>query len=562
MNEENVIVQQALFQNTTLENLNNISIQALTVSNSLDVSGATITGLSADQIGNKDVDNTELSLLNGLSGTILTDTNTVNPVYNKTFDSNSFTIAQSTGDPDKKIKFNPALQITNKSIQLLTKDKSAYIIADYFDVSTNATNIANHIADTAAHGATGEVVGTTNTQTLENKTFASPTITGQVTLDRPIINNSDPTSAGYLSMREASLNGSSAVRVVAPDSMAADRTLSLPDADDTLVARETTDTLKNKALDDGSTLVENTTTPTKKMRLDTSSVTAGQTRVMTMADADVDLADIATNTSNIATNSSQIVTNANNLSTHIADTAAHGATGAVVGTTNTQTIQNKTLDSSNVLEGTQLDECHVKNITTAGYLRFYEDPANGSQYIFLGAPASVSSLYTVLLPAADTTLVGQDTTDTLTNKTIEGHNECEMRTSAHQNSLTSAVTKINFDTSIYDNNSMVDTTNKRINVQQAGYYHCRVQLYMTGVVNDEDIRCYVNLSGSYYQLGCVTGHDNSTMYAAAEFMVRCTSDSDYLAFYIWHSDTGGGLNLLATSGYFGTKVTCWQNRSY
>jgi len=36
----------------------------------------------------------------------------------------------------------------------------------------------DHMNATAAHGASGAVVGTTNTQTLSNKTLASPTITG------------------------------------------------------------------------------------------------------------------------------------------------------------------------------------------------------------------------------------------------------------------------------------------------------------------------------------------------------------------------------------------------
>jgi len=53
--------------------------------------------------------------------------------------------------------------------------------------------LTTHIAATAIHGATGAVVGTTNTQTLTNKTLTSPTITG-ATLTTPNIGVATATS--------------------------------------------------------------------------------------------------------------------------------------------------------------------------------------------------------------------------------------------------------------------------------------------------------------------------------------------------------------------------------
>lgn len=41
----------------------------------------------------------------------------------------------------------------------------------------STTDLNNHISDTSTHGVSGNIVGTTDTQTLSNKTLTSPTIT-------------------------------------------------------------------------------------------------------------------------------------------------------------------------------------------------------------------------------------------------------------------------------------------------------------------------------------------------------------------------------------------------
>jgi len=57
--------------------------------------------------------------------------------------------------------------------------------------------------------------------------------------------------------------------------------------------------------------------------------------------------------------------------------------------------------------------------TSAGFLEFFEDSDNGTNKVTLIGPASTADV-TITLPAAADTLVGQATTDTLTNKTISG----------------------------------------------------------------------------------------------------------------------------------------------
>ena len=96
--------------------------------------------------------------------------------------------------------------------------------------------------DTHVHGiitGEGDVVGTLKTQTLTNKTLTSPTI------------NTPTVSALTLSDASIIFEGATAdafettLTVTDPT---ADRTLTLPNATDTLVGRATTDTLTNKTL--------------------------------------------------------------------------------------------------------------------------------------------------------------------------------------------------------------------------------------------------------------------------------------------------------------------------
>ena len=51
-----------------------------------------------------------------------------------------------------------------------------------FDNRINAIDTSTHVLATAAHGATGAVVGTTNEQNLTNKTLTTPKINEDVTL--------------------------------------------------------------------------------------------------------------------------------------------------------------------------------------------------------------------------------------------------------------------------------------------------------------------------------------------------------------------------------------------
>ena len=87
-------------------------------------------------------------------------------------------------------------------------------------------DVTSHANLTAAHGASGAVVGTTNTQTLTNKTLTSPTI------DMPIV--SSLTLNDSIITFEGSIadDFETALTVINPT---ADRTINLPDATGTVI---------------------------------------------------------------------------------------------------------------------------------------------------------------------------------------------------------------------------------------------------------------------------------------------------------------------------------------
>lgn len=160
-----------------------------------------------------------------------------------------------------------------------------------------------------------------------------------------------------------------------------DGTISSP-----VVTESGTATLTNKTIDGGSNTITNVGNGSINGPIDRSKLAAGTPNVVLVNDGSGLLAD-----------SSVTTTQLNQLS---------GVTGSITSDTNTQTLSNKTLDDSTI--ATFKDA----NLTI-------EDDSDTTKKVqFQLSGVTTGTTRTLSVPNATTTLVGNDNTQTLSNKTI------------------------------------------------------------------------------------------------------------------------------------------------
>lgn len=301
-------------------------------------------------------------------------------------ESHSATLTNKTIDAD----LNALSNIDNADIKagaaidrtkLAAGTADRVLINDGSGVLTESTVTTTELNQLS--GITGGVITTTSTDTLTNKSL--------VDASTFIIDDLDNTKK--VQFQAATLTTGTT------------RTLSVPDADTTIVGTDVAQTLTNKTISGATNTISNV------------SLTASVTGVLPIANGGTNSSSALSNNRVIQSSSGAIIeaaaitanraliSDANGIPTHsvVTDTelaSLSGVTGTLVSASATQTLTNKSLEDSTTFIIDNLD--------------------NTKKMQFQASSISTGTTRTLTIPDANTTIVGTDVAQILTNKDFDG----------------------------------------------------------------------------------------------------------------------------------------------
>jgi len=311
---------------------------------------------------------------------------TINPAFGSSIvfegaTDNAFETTVAVTDPtaDRTITFQDATGtvVLRDSTDTLT-NKS---------ISLGSNTVTSTLAQLNTAISDADVASLAGTETLTNKTLTSPTLTTpnigvasgtSLTLTGDLIVQGTTTTidSTTIAVKTAFVfegatenNFETTLTVTDPT---ADRTLTLPDATDTLVGRATTDTLTNKSISLGSNTV-------------TSTLAELNTAISDANVASLDGSETLTN----KTLTTPVISSISNTGTLTLPTS----TDTLVGRATTDTLTNKTLESA--IATTAL------TLNATAELRLAD--TDSSHYVGFKSPGTVSANKVWVLPAADGT---------------------------------------------------------------------------------------------------------------------------------------------------------------
>lgn len=201
-------------------------------------------------------------------------------------------------------------------------------------------------------------------------------------------------------------SGSSGTKTTLTTSQTADRTVILPDANDTLVGKVTVDTLENKTI----VVADNTITTEASGNLTATELNAAlaeleaeitqfasdlQDHINDPVDAhDASAISVIPSGNLTATDTQSALEELQtDIDNHILDTSTHGVTGDIVGTSDIQTLSNKTFTNQTTIADflTVVEQSSVATTPSMGQRLLYAKSDGFYEKDFLGAETKIGS---------------------------------------------------------------------------------------------------------------------------------------------------------------------------